>query len=112
MDMLMEYFGEPIDVYSDADALEDGVVLDISAYGLSFQDLPINRMTDGLWNDLLPYYPAAGDPNAMDIPAFCQAIRTKLPFATGSDRLWTLPPKIYLGLNDAGGWTLLRPEDY
>ncbi len=36
-DYLREYFGEPISIYTDADALGDGTLVDITALKLAFE---------------------------------------------------------------------------
>ncbi len=42
-----EFWGEPISVYTDADAIEDGILTDVSHFGIKFNSLPINRLTTG-----------------------------------------------------------------
>lgn len=41
------FWGEPISIYTDADALSDGILTDVSPYGVTFNGKPINRITIG-----------------------------------------------------------------
>ena len=38
--------------YTDADAVRDGVLIDLSAAGVTHQGRPINRVTAAVWTDL------------------------------------------------------------
>ena len=46
---------EVISVYDDCQAIEDGVIVDISELGLDFRGRPLNRITRGLWDDFQPF---------------------------------------------------------
>ena len=100
--MTDDFWGDPIDKYTDGDALDDGVIVDISAFGLSFRELPINRITSNLLHDL-------GLADQSQLPLL---ITGKLPSAHLSGGIWTLPPRLWLIDNELGGWTLMLPEDY
>jgi type I site-specific restriction-modification system R (restriction) subunit len=50
---LNDLFGEVIDSYTDAQALEDGVLVELYMPA-RFQEFPINRMTRHLFEDLRP----------------------------------------------------------
>src|ERR1044071_1511175 len=52
-----DLFGEVIFAYTDADALNDGVLVDISSLGLAFESKPINRITGNLFWQMQPDYP-------------------------------------------------------
>ncbi|HSE98687.1 MAG TPA: hypothetical protein VLD57_10525 [Blastocatellia bacterium] len=104
-----EFFGEPISVYSDAQAIEDGVLVDVSSLNVSFARMPINRMTKHLWAEFEPLFTTNG---AMDLGALAKALRTKCEMAVYRGGIWTLPPHLWLIENEVGGWTLMYPEDY
>ena len=40
-----EFFGEVISSYTDKEAVEDGVLVDISEMKINFREKPVNRMT-------------------------------------------------------------------
>jgi len=109
-----EFFGEVIDVYSDTEALADGILIDIVPLGLSFRDLPINRMTCGLWADFLPFccIQRDGVEPEMDLQVLKRTMQIKLTLARLSGGIWTLPPRLWLIGNEVGGWTIMRPADY
>jgi hypothetical protein len=52
-----EIFGEVVDSYTDAEALEDGVLVELYMPA-RFQEFPINRMTRHLFDDLAPFVEA------------------------------------------------------
>ena len=114
-----DFFGEPISVYTDAEAIEDGVLVDIGARA-RFLGLPVNRMTGHLFQDLKPF---AEDDVALHGDDFSEALasilRTKCQLAKGDPGntgeigdIYTLPPKLWLVRNEVGGWTAMYPEDY
>jgi hypothetical protein len=118
--------GEIISAYTDEMALDDGLLVDISSLGLSFESKPINRITAALFWQERPNYPLndeqlaehladGGDdeePINFDLEAFGKAIAGKLTQAGGSDYLRTLPEGIWLVENEVNGWTLMLPSDY
>ena len=103
-DTLREIFGPPIDVYTDAQALGDGVLVDIGPLAVHFHGRPVNRMTGGLWGDFKPF--------ALDGAALARTLRVKLRYAFFRGDIWQVPPGLWLIENEIGGWTLMRPEDY
>ena len=114
-----DFFGDVIFAYTDADALNDGVLVDISSLGLAFESKSINRTTGNLFWQMQPDYPIAGfnqddDREAInfDLEAFARAISAKLEMAKGHDYLRELPPNIWLVENEVNGWTLMSPSDY
>ena len=111
-----DFWGEPISVYTDKDALEDGTIVDISLCNVRFQDRPINRMTGTLFADFKPFLlDFEGAP-----PWYLQlrsTLKTKLRYALetgtlGSDWPYKLPPTLWLVPNEVDGWTLMWPSDY
>ena len=103
-DDLRDLFGDPIDVYTDEQALADGMLVDLSPLGLHFRGRPVNRMTGGLWADLKPFL--------NETTTLASALRTKLRYAYYKGDIWHVPPGLWLIENELGGWTLMRPEDY
>ena len=103
-DDLRDLFGDPIDVYTDADALADGVLADIGPLGLHFNGKPLNRITGGLLADFRPFLDAGLD--------LADTLRTKLRYARYEGDIWQVPPGLWLIENERDGWTVMRPEDY
>lgn len=122
-----------VSVYTDDQAVEDGVLVDIGSLRLRFQELPVNRMTRNLWAKMEPFFstvqvpddlplavvPAAvsvGKPE-MDLKRLASAMRTKLNYAHDPEpghapAIFHLPPNLWMMQNEAGGWTVMLPEDY
>ncbi len=103
-DDLRELFGDPIDVYTDADALADGMLADTGPLGLHFNGRPVNRITGGLLADFRPFL--------NETATLASTLRAKLRYAYYKGDIWQLPPGLWLIENELGGWTLMRPEDY
>ncbi len=99
-----EFFGEVIYAYTDADAISDGVIIDISSYGVSFRGMPINRMTQIAMADFQEL--------GLDSEQIASSLRTKCQMATCDGGVWTLPPGLWLIENGINGWTLMYPSDY
>ncbi|MFL6276705.1 MAG: hypothetical protein ACJ74G_16070 [Blastocatellia bacterium] len=126
MSLTDELNEQVIYAYTDDMALDDGVLVDISSLGLSFESKPINRITATLFWQERPKYALSeeqltehlancGDdeePINFDLEAFGKAIAAQLPTAGGSDYLRTLPGPIWLIENEVNGWTLIMPSDY
>jgi hypothetical protein len=110
-DYLREFFGEPISVYTDQDALNDGILVDISSLNLVFDEKPVNRITIALFASMEQEYPAP-DGSTIDLEAFGRAMGAKLSTATGDGRLRTIPPDMWLVENEVNGWSLMYPSDY
>jgi hypothetical protein len=116
-----EMFGEPISVYTDAQAVEDDFIVDLAKFtNVRFLGLPINRMTH-LYDDLEPFAKSAAetlyDGNLGS--AFGCLFATKIRFAQGDPGntgevgdIYTIPPTLWLVRNEVGGWTAMYPEDY
>ena len=105
----MELFGEPISVYTDAQALEDGVLVDVSSLNVRFQGMLINRITQHLWGDFESLFPNESELNGQASPARCERNVKRLCYWGG---IWTLPPNVWIIENEVAGWTLMYPEDY
>jgi hypothetical protein len=114
-----DLFGEVISSYTDAEAVEDGFLVELRT-GVAFQNFPVNRMTRHLFDELQPFVEAEtplfdGDFNR----ALASILRTKCSFATGDPGntgeigdIYRIPPNLWLVRNEVGGFTLMFPEDY
>jgi hypothetical protein len=118
---ITDLFGEVISTYTDADALDDGAVVDLRPFTrVSFRGLPINRMTRHLFDDLKPFLEADAEGDAKEFGlALGSVLHTKCSFAQGDPGntgeigdIYRIPPKLWLVRNEVGGWTAMYPEDY
>jgi len=118
---LEDLFGEPISVYTDADALEDGFIVDLGQLvRVRFQGFPVNRMTRRVYDALAPFVEAqaaAFDGNFDR--ALASILQTKCRFAKSSPDntgevgdIVRIPPDLWLVRNESGGWTAMYPSDY
>ncbi|MEE9293997.1 MAG: hypothetical protein V3W34_03395 [Phycisphaerae bacterium] len=99
---------EVISVYTDDDAVTDGVLVDIAHLGLVFQEHPVNRLTCGLYEDLRECLPGVR-PETDELRSM---LWTKLQRCYFKGDIWQVPPGWWLMDNEISGWTLMRPEDY
>jgi hypothetical protein len=85
-----------------------------------FQEFPINRMTQRLFDDLEPFVEAEasllnGDFSralASIVSAKCAFVQSD-PGNTGEiEDMHRIPPNLWLVRNEVGGWTAMYPEDY
>jgi len=114
-----ELFGEVISTYTDAQALDDGLLVELPT-GIVFRGLPINRMTRHLFDELLPFVEAEATLFDGDLDrAVASILRTKCTFASGDPGntgeigdIHRIPPNLWLVRNEVGGWTTMFPEDY
>ena len=106
-----EFWGEPIHVYDDSMALEDGVIVDVSKMCVLFKGKPINRMTAALWADFQPFILdfEGAEPWYRQLHS---TFKTKLELVSGQHPPYKLPPGIWLMPNEVGGWTAMYPSDY
>jgi hypothetical protein len=107
---------EVISVYDDSQAIEDGLIVDISELGLDFRGRPLNRMTSGLWDDFQPFITFGGSLPGIQAPTPMEELkkimRTKLRLASYEGGIWKLPPGLWLIENEVHGWTVMKPEEY
>lgn len=126
-DDITDIFGPPITVYGDEEALDDGVIVDLSELKLVLAGLPVNRMTRTLWYALIPFVHEPADYLKCQYKADCRVIehvsipvlksmlltKIKLAVATRGDaRILKIPPDIWAVQNEVGGYTLMLKEDY
>jgi hypothetical protein len=111
-------WGEPISVYSDAQAVEDGDLTQFTTF--PFKGLSVNRMTDHLFHDLKPFVESIASGLDDDFGrGLASILRTKCELAQGDPGntgeigdIYKLPPNLCLVRNEVGGWTAMFPEDY
>ena len=111
---------EIISVYTDADGIEDGFLVDLAPLTrVRFRGLPINRMTRHLFDDLAPYMEESSPYGPDAGTKLSSILHTKCQFARPSEGntgevgdIWRLPPDLWLVMNEVGGWTAMYPEDY
>jgi len=117
-----DLFGEVISTYTDEDALDDGILVDLSQFtAAGFAGLPVNRMTRHLFVDLEPFAQEQAEMlyHGKIGHAFGALLSQKLRFATGDSGnrgeigdICSIPPNLWLVRNEVGGWTAMYPEDY
>lgn len=114
--MIDENFSsEIISIYTDDDAVEDGVLIDISGFGIKFNNRIINRITQGAETvlNLLEKQRATAKNNlqfiadraAQDGEGFDAWGIFEPEARLGNEKLW-------LVCNELGGYTLMLPADY
>lgn len=112
-----EFWGEPISVYTDAQAVEDGILIDISGLRVILRGLPVNRMTSNLSRAFEPFVRSRENPC---FPSLAQVLRTKCELAVdkeGDGFLLVLPGggsegPIWAVRNEVGGYTVMFASDY
>ena len=109
------FWGETISIYTDADAREDGILMDVSALGALFNGKAINRVAVGaaLAIGLKEREPATVKNNlefiarnsTFDGEGFDAWGIFQPDARIGNEKLWLVP-------NEVGGYTLLLPDEY
>ena len=105
-----DLFGEPISVYTDAQALDDGFLVAVPGEG------SVNRATRAVFDHFAsPIGASQAVGSVMNITPLMEAIRAMLKIVPDKDgwrtgefqgvTLWLIP-------NEVGGLTLMFPEDY
>jgi type I site-specific restriction endonuclease len=117
-----DFWGVPIYSYTDKDALDDGVLVDLTALKITFRGKPVNRMTRTLWEEFQPFlidHSEAEKALGIKMPSkkdqLTSILRAKLKRARNSgddDYLFILPPEIWLVKNEVSGFTVMKPSDY
>jgi type I site-specific restriction endonuclease len=110
-----EFWGEPISVYSDKDAQEDGILTDISEFGVKFNGKTVNRVTSGarLAIDLKNKQTATAKNNLQFIAD------NSVKDSEGAEA-WGVfegnpklcDERLWLVTNEIGGYTLMLPSEY
>jgi hypothetical protein len=112
--------GDVISVYADAQALEDGFLVDIASLRIAFRGLPVNRISRHLFDDLMPFVQAEAAVFDGEVQkALASILRTKCQCASGDadntgevGDIYRIPPALWLVRNEVDGWTAMYPSDY
>ncbi len=110
MDKFENLLGEPISVYTDAQALEDGFLVALPGEG------DVNRVTRAVFDHFAtPIGSSVATGAVINVTPLMEAIRAMLKIPPDKDawrtgqhsgkELWLIP-------NEVGGLTLMFPEDY
>jgi len=100
-----------ISVYTDEQAIEDGVLADITSFRLSLNEKPVNRITGHLYDELMKY----ATHNRKELRSI---LKTKLGLAAmpkddpQDGYFYLVPPNLWVVLNEVEGYTMMFPEDY
>ena len=101
---LEEMFGEPISVYTDAEAVEDGFLVSFTG------PAGLNRITRAVFD----HFTRQMGPGVTDVTPLTSAIEAMLKITP--DDGWRVGTyegkKLWLIPNEVGGLTLMFPEDY
>jgi hypothetical protein len=114
-------FGDVVHSYGDAQALADGVLVDLPGSGVNvtFHGRRIERMSRALYEALRPFVEITDQPHQ----ALTSMLHTKLRYAVDTaspgeqrDYLYELPgggeQTIWLIRNELGSWTVMFRSDY
>jgi len=97
--------------YTDADAIADGVLVDIKSFRLSLNGLSVNRITRNLYDELMKY--ALHRDNALNGMLKAKIEHASVPEGSHNDGyFYSLPSNIWAIRNEIDGYTLMFPEDY
>lgn len=110
-----DFWGEPISIYTDSDAMEDGILSDVSGFEVKFNNLPINRLTVGASLAL-----GLEEKDAATVKNNLQFIADNCTFdGSGADAWGIFQPdarlgneKLWLVPNETSGITLMLPSEY
>jgi len=106
--------------YSDSQALADGTLVDVGPLGLTFRGLPLNRLAGELRKAIQSTLDAEKARHEecgacyLERVALRNWLALQMRLAVQRAGIWQVPgaPALWLLLNEVGGYTLLRPEDY
>lgn len=110
-----DFWGEPISIYTDADAQDDGNLRDVSSFVVKFNGKIINRVTAGVWH--LLELGSKDDGIIKNRLQFIAGNSTK--DREGADAWGIFEPdarlgnaKLWLVNNEVEGYTLMLPSEY
>jgi len=114
-------YGEPVFVYTSNQAVEDGILFDITAVNPKWKEGLFNYVTVNLLNSGYLKDSKINIPNLLDLLNQAQQIVKKATnnftafdtFFSGSIELPSGDQqKIFIGQNETGKFTIMLPEDY
>lgn len=114
-------YGEPVFVYTSDQAVEDGILFDITAVNPKWKEglfnyVTVNLLHSGYWKD-----DKINIPNLLDLlNQALQIVKKATNNFTALDTFFSgsieLPSgdqqKIFIGQNETGKFTIMLPEDY
>ena len=100
-EQLEKLFGPVIYEYTDKQALEDGVLVDISSLGVKYKDILVNRMTQSVWDEFERFYGVTYDldGNCLTdnfIPEMTKVLNEKMKLTTLDEGMGLCPPNYWL----------------
>ena len=114
-------YGEPVFVYTSDQAVEDGVLFDITAVNPKWKEGLFNYVTVNLLNSGYLNEDKLNIPNLLDLlNQALQIVKKATNNFTAFDTFFSgsieLPngdqQKIFIGQNETGKFTIMLPEDY
>jgi hypothetical protein len=119
-------------VYTDEQAIEDGILVDLAALGCSAtcRGLTVDRMTAHLFFDVIPFlidadHALGPQPQKIEdlVPGHLKSLRsllqTKIRYASDMAQpgeepgvIYQAPLNLWLVRNERGNFTLMYPSDY
>ena len=115
------FYGEPVFVYTSDQAVEDGILFDVTALNPEWKKGLFNYVTVNLLNSGYLKDDKINIPNLLDLLNQSQQIVKKATnnftvvdtFFSGSIELPSgAQQKIFIGQNETGKYTIMLPEDY
>ena len=116
------FYGEPVFVYTSEQAVEDGILFDVTVLNPKWKEGMFNYVTVNLLHSgYLNKNDTINIPNLMDLLIQAQEIVKKATnnytafdtFFSGSIELPNgNQQKIFIGQNETGKFTIMLPEDY
>jgi len=115
------FYGEPVFVYTSDQAVEDGILFDITAVNPKWKEGLFNYVTVNLLHSGYLNEDKINIPNLLDLLTQAQQIVKKgtnnfTAFDTFFSGSIELPSgdqqKIFIGQNETGKFTIMLPEDY
>lgn len=110
-----DFWGEPISVYTDGDAIADGTLISTEVYGVQFNGRRVNRITTGAAQ-------IVGVALYEDVVVKCHLeyiARNSEKDREGADAWGIFQPdrkmgdvKLWLVCNEIDGYTLMLPSEY
>lgn len=100
-----------ISVYTDEQAVDDGLLVDISSYKLHLSGRSVNLITRHLYDELMKY----ADHDSVKLKGILRdkLCHARMPGDGPQDGyFYVLPLDLWAIQNNSGGYTLMLPQDY
>jgi hypothetical protein len=111
-----DLFGEVIFSYGDQQAIDDGMIVDVSRFGVIVNDQPLNRASASIWTKF-----GDTDPDATDAQhdvcrksmfEFMASVAHLTPDNPDGYLLTAADGEVWFVRNEVGGYTIMYPSDY